>query len=802
MKKPLFGHYQYLMRFTILPLASACAVSCSNLSDSVIQTISVDHSDSQYITHTPGDSKNPITPEQISASISVFSNTVFPIVRQHCGSCHGTIQEPKFAVADPSSAHGAFITWQLVNANSVPDSKIVKKLVNNHNGFSSVLGPLEPQIIAWVNGVSPFPGSSTPNPNPGHGGGGGSTPGDGGGSGSGTPPVVTQPVLKFQPTSLLSAAIKSKYLIHGGGLTTAEETQVKNNENASEAAKKNLLSSFVNNWIETPEASLKIQKFLSVNLQQDGDRLYSGRREYWPILGTISDHSAKSCAKMVGNLREMFVRTTMNIIETEQPFNQIANTRKWMVTTALLVQLAFMDNDRSGLANGATRGFTQFSLITKDICDPLLLTDEDYQDWRPVTFTTAPNNVNPRPYTDVNGWRATTANATVALAVPRVGFFMTPMFLRKWITNNDNQFRVTTNQALIGALNQTFSLDDITEALRPLGANDSMHANPGTACFACHKLMDPMREVFRFNLNALDYRFHPRTPASTDRPQFAFKGVRRAIDTIEDFADTLSTHPEFASGWTQKICQYMNSQDCDTTDPEFKALVTRFKNSGMNFKTVFKEMAVSPIITGFRKTQTHDKFSFYVSISRKNHICHAINVRTRAFQAADGITPEDLDGGLEVCDGEKARYRAYGNTTPRIVISQMSAAIPNDSLNRGSTILTQSLNNSPFYIQATEKLCWYASFHVLGMGTRTSVRGTTSDAMALQSLDNFVIHFMGMGSQHPRRSTVRTALQNVYNTSLSLQATSIPNLTDRRSAALQDAFTFGCSLPDFVGLGL
>ena len=49
-------------------------------------------------------------------------------------------------------------------------------------------------------------------------------------------------------------------------------------------------------------------------------------------------------------------------------------------------------------------------------------------------------------------------SSRIALQLPRVGFFSTLSFLANAETNQDNQFRVTTNQALIAALGRDFDV--------------------------------------------------------------------------------------------------------------------------------------------------------------------------------------------------------------------------------------------------------------------------------------------------------------------------------------------------------
>jgi hypothetical protein len=452
-----------------------------------------------------------------------------------------------------------------------------------------------------------------------------------------------------------------------------------------------------------------------------------------------------------------------------------------------------MDNDRTGKANGAFKTFADTKKLIDDVCTPALLTAADYTDWREVNITTGTENSSQRIFSDVSGWRSVADGSTVEFAIPRIGFFTTPMFLRKWITNNDNQFRVTTNQALIGSLNQTFTLNDPTMEMRALSPEDSNHALPNTACLQCHRLMDPMRDLWKGMLNERDYRYYPRTPPGT--PVFAFQGVRTNIPTIESFANVMATHPGFAKGWTQKVCQYLNSQGCDETDPEFIRVSNVFSNSNLNFKTLYKTMALSPIITGTELTQNHQTKNFYVSITRKSHLCHSINVRVRAVQSAYSAAMSTLDGGDEVCNKTTFKY------VSGIDIAPIASAIPDDLQPRGSTVLSQGLSSSPFFIQATQKLCEYSSYYFAqktsfmpSMGSAGTLTNARSD------IDNYLNYFMGISADHPRRSQISSALNNVYDFAYANSVAAADR--DKRVFALREAFSFGCSLPDILAVGL
>ncbi len=68
-------------------------------------------------------------------SVTAFSQTLYPLVRQRCGICHdGTVPTTEFANTDPQFAHDEAINNNLIDFADVNNSAIVKKLaVINHN---------------------------------------------------------------------------------------------------------------------------------------------------------------------------------------------------------------------------------------------------------------------------------------------------------------------------------------------------------------------------------------------------------------------------------------------------------------------------------------------------------------------------------------------------------------------------------------------------------------------------------------------------------------------------------------------
>ena len=186
------------------------------------------------------------------------------------------------------------------------------------------------------------------------------------------------------------------------------------------------------------------------------------------------------------------------------------------------------------------------------------LTIADTQEWQMISVRAPAAGETPTPVFALPGFRA---GRELVLRTPRVGFFTTPSFLAEWNTNNSNQARVTLNQTLIVALGHAILPQNA--ALPPsIAAVDQAHAPQGSACFACHQSLDPLRQFFR---QQYSFSFHLQsTAAQIALPgAFGFRGVTASGNTIFDLANILAAHPDFAVAWTQKLCTYANSSPCD-----------------------------------------------------------------------------------------------------------------------------------------------------------------------------------------------------------------------------------------------
>jgi hypothetical protein len=596
----------------------------------------------------------------------------------------------------------------------------------------------------------------------------------------------------FEPTSLFSAVRKVKTLLHGDIPTEDEFALVD--------ADQTRLRMLITDWVETDAFENKLGDFFEVALQQ---RRQSEDLQQFDRLRRSGFYSSG----YIKVLEESFVRTAIDLIKRNQPFTQIATTRRWMVTTANLVLLRYPDQEASDRQQRHTvvgnpddapsnlrRQISQrtwlipsiespcefaqpevldmfFGIILSRRCPNITgnirltdspLTQNDFEDWRLVEFV--PASEEPElpllPFYDLVSLRSADR---VATRLPRVGFFTTSVFLNNWATNVDNQFRVTANQSLLVALNIGFSSSEPTQPLRVDGL-DANHAEPTTACYGCHKLLDPMRLYFGKEFNV---SYQLPTNESDDQvlfedeltPSFAFRNYQTDGGDTYQFAEILTEHPRFPYAWVQKLCLYANSKRCDERDPLFIDIAERFRDQGYNFKTLVIDLFSSPLITGLEETESQRNSDPLISITRLNHLCPLLAERT---------------GWADICDVNRVR--------------SVKGLIARDDFARGAVDATQPALSSAFHFAAVEAICNEVA--------STVVRGN-SEFFSHQDpdvLSKIVSRFMGIPVTHERYEHTLTLLTTHFDT---LRAAGRNINYSTRSV-----FSLACMSPDVMGIGL
>ena len=544
------------------------------------------------------------------------------------------------------------------------------------------------------------------------------------------------PVIPFEVMPAESALAKAKFILHGGPVTDAELAAVKATDGTLNPA---ALQQVIRDWMGTPESTAKVRSFLQLSLQQYeiNPRNQAYRDQFDQISGNdvAIDRNA-----FFANLEDSFVNTAWNIVSSGGDFRQVVTTRTWQVTTAIMAGLVYADRQR----NPGDR----FELLAH-------LQPSDYTDWRDVTFTQAANANEVPQFQNTAAFARSLRNigdgGSLALRAPRVGFFNTPTFFESWETNEDNQFRVATNQAILAALDILFEAGDTTEQTN-LNGLATEHSEPDTACYQCHRLLDPMRLQYQ---NVYNYRYRVRDNIVTNlAPGFAFQGYTATPATMDDFGQALVSHPRFPVAWVQKVCMWANSQRCLEDDPEFMRIVNKF-TTDYDLMDMIVEVFTSPLVTGAAITETHDTTEFFVSISRSNHLCSAMQTRIRGARAERCAAERaaDPDANPQVC---QTRNNIGCNASG--TIRSMAELISSDAYGRGANDFIQESVSGPFNARALTEICTQLATREVGGGNQTFTPGDIPG-----SLDRMVRYVMGLPASHPRYQAARDALQRAYD---------------------------------------
>ena len=601
------------------------------------------------------------------------------------------------------------------------------------------------------------------------------------------------PVVPFDPAPGEAVLSKAKFILHGGAVTDAELAAVTLDTGALNVEG---LRTTIRSWMDTPEFENKVRSFLKLSLQQDeiNPRNQPYRDQFDPIAGNdvVIDRNA-----FFRNLEDSFVHTAWQIVSTNGDFREVATTRRWQVTTAMLTALVYADVNANPVRNNDNR-FERFAHLTA----------ADYNDWRPVNLVQANDASEVPQFANTAAFaasiRAIGANGSLPLRAPRVGFFNTPVFFESWETNEDNQFRVTTNQALLAALDILFEAGDLTPQDNLNGLAEE-HAMPDTACYQCHRSLDPMRLQFS---NVYNFRYRVRTNIETDlAPSFAFQGYTAAPLTMDEFGQALVSHPRFPIAWVQKMCMWANSQRCLETDPEFVRLATQFATN-YDFMGLLVDMFTSPLVTGAAITESHDASEFFVSIARSNHMCTALETRIRSARTerCEAERAANPQANPQVC---QVRNNIGCNATNPT--RAMAALISSDAYGRGKREFIQESLSGPFNARAMTELCTQLSTREVGGGNRTF-----SENDIPGSLDRMVRFVMGLPTTHPRYQAAVDALQRAYDIGRATPTCAdagldvvTDNATDitcgfglNTTRALYIPWILACSSPELAGQGL
>ncbi|WP_394202733.1 hypothetical protein [Marinagarivorans algicola] len=596
----------------------------------------------------------------------------------------------------------------------------------------------------------------------------------------------------FVPVKAQEALAKAKYMLHGGA-PTAKELRALGGPDAQVSPED--LKHLIAEWEQTPEYQTKLERFFLTTFQINSlgnPGVYND--QFWKLAKYDGLNKDNRNITLIQSFRDMMVKTAWRIYDNEQPFSEVVTTRKWEVTSAILASLAYLEKGK-GLAERKSN--------KKYLGEYEYFQASDFSDWKTVTIEQSDTRFDWAPDSSamIESLRDIEDGSRISMVRPMVGFFSTPAFYAIWQTNEDNQFRVTTHQTLIIALDKEFEISDATPHSTENGIPPE-HADPSTVCYNCHRHMDPMRLAFMNTINTHNHAIEPESNALT--PSFSFFGVNKSFNTIDDLAKIIAEHPEFPKAWIQKLCMWGNSQRCDDTDPEFKRIVQVFKDNNLNYRLAVREFFSSPLFTGTELTKNHETHEFILSLSRGDHLCQAMQNRLDTLK---GINNPSADT-IEVCP--KPCFYKNGKFLKSCRDEKHFGLIPPDTFDRAKTDFVQVFQVGPFDVKSLDQKCAQLAEDVV----KNTNKGIINSAQDIdKTIGQLVEHIIGLPKNHLRHDELTAGLKRIYDLSThSTACSSGVNPTQQNAIscgyshtkleAVRNLFFAACSSPDILSIGM
>jgi len=400
------------------------------------------------------------------------------------------------------------------------------------------------------------------------------------------------------------------------------------------------------------------------------------------------------------------------------------------------------------------------------------LAPSDFTTWKMVDVRPPAGVEAPTRFFDLPTMRAA---AELVVRTPHPSFFSTPAFFANWPTNQSNQMRVTLNQALIVATSLSVDGNDPTDPPSTPGL-DAAHAPPGSACFTCHRTLDPSRSILS---STYSWFYAPQTDPqwTAQKGLFAFQGQILPMTSIDDLAAALATHPAMPAAWAQKLCYYANSAPCAPDDPEFKRIVAAFTSAHYSWNTLVREVLASPITTIATRTLTWERNGEVIAVTRRDHLCAALSNRLQ-FPDLCGLDQVKKNGG-------------------QAAAAAIAQGLPSDGYGRGATIPVLPNQPTLFYRAGVEQICESAANLVIDAPPDPQAPDARawSGAQPDAAIADFVAVVMGLPPSDPRAAPALQALSSHFRAA---RATAGINA----SFALKSTFTVACLAPSMVGIGM
>ena len=414
-----------------------------------------------------------------------------------------------------------------------------------------------------------------------------------------------------------------------------------------------------------------------------------------------------------------------------------------------------------------------------------VFTDADWATWKWVTIRHPAATETPTVFTNVPQMRA---RNELVLNGDQSGFMTTPGFMENWMTNQSNADRLLVNQALIIGLDFTFAPQNTAPSSS--SGDPNQHAVPGTTCYGCHASLDPAVALFRQSYS-LSHRWQAARPSSVPATgTFSIPGAPAVSGTgVTTLGAAMAAHPLFAKGWAQKMCRFANGAMCLESDPEFQRIVGVFTQSNFNFRTLVREIVLSPMVTAATYSPTAAGLRAKASITRRDQLCAALEARLQWPDVCQ-LRVHGMYYGVPDADGD-----SYGDS-----VRALGQTVADSTFARGQIAPAMPTQPDLFYVLSSDNLCLLLSQQVVDgkAGGATGVhypptsRWNSTDPNG--AIADFVSVVMGVPVPDPRNLALQAVLETHYAGALNANAT--------QSDALRSTFISACTAGTSLGRGL
>ena len=660
--------------------------------------------------------------------------------------------------------------------------------------------------------------------------GGGNGPVDPAADGGGpvTDPTQAAP---FEPVGPMTYVPKVKSLLTGLAATDAEVQAVVKDPNA--------LKGLIDQWMALPSFQLRMVDFFRNAFQQnqvDIGLLQTSLNSNFQINDTLSSTLAR-------NLMDSFALTAWELVKEGRPFNETLGTDRYMLTTAMMSTMSFLDDmhvsdDRKSINRlGQRNAVPQYTLDTASTntqAESLDPTSPKYMIWKmpgvlPAGCTTTSITYKPANANDGNYYNrmfsffmGKTQFDPCAAAGANVG---QQRYAQQYLDTDYTDWRMVTMHTDAAAAGATPAFYDV---VKMRGAKDLTLHTPrigffGTLAFATNWATNQTNEgrvtanqslivalgqsiegestIVNFPVNATDAS-HATDPAC--------KGCHSQLDPYKQF-------------FRQSYSLYYSDQ----TDPAVIAQPASFSlygvtTTGHGVGDLAKAFAAHPRYPLAWTTKLHfwanstpaiegdpevvriaaafqaSKFDFKTLVRElfsSPLITYASATQTTTTNGViDSIARRDqfcasLSNRLGLPD--VCGMLSTKQTKEQAGISAKAQLMPVDTYYRAYALPSLPTNPDLFFRQSVEAICRLVSDQVVDPKVGTAVY---QGAAPEPALDAFVGTVMGLVPSDPRAKAARDILADNLTASIASGATP----TD----ALKATFTLACIAPSSIAVGL